>query len=82
MSQSPRDSTYPGDDELTGVLVVGVDPLPKKGDEAHQVELAAFCHNVLWIEGMKVVKSQRLACYAAGPEGQVTTEENGRASAR
>ena len=46
----PRTGPYPGDDELSGVLVVGVNPLPQKGDEAHQVKLAAFCHKVLWIE--------------------------------
>lgn len=44
--------TYPGDDELPGVLVVGVNPLPQQGDEAHQVELVALCHDVLGVKGM------------------------------
>lgn len=42
---------YPRDDELPGVLVVGVNPLPQQGDEAHQVKLVALRHDVLWIEG-------------------------------
>lgn len=61
----PRTGPYPGDDELPGILVIGVNPLSKKGDETHQVKLAAFCHNVLWMEGVRVMKSQRLACCAA-----------------
>lgn len=42
---------YPGDDELPGVLVVGVNPLPQQGDEAHQVKLVALRHDVLWAKG-------------------------------
>lgn len=51
---------YPGDDELPGVLVVGINPLPQQGDEAHQVELVALCHDVLWVKGM------RAACWGRG----------------
>lgn len=39
--------TYPGYDELPGVLVVGVNPLTQQRDEAHQVELVALRHDVL-----------------------------------
>lgn len=39
--------TYPGYDELPGVLVVGVNPLSQQRDEAHQVKLVALRHNVL-----------------------------------
>lgn len=73
---------YPGDDELPGVLVVGINPLPQQGDEAHQVELVALCHDVLWVKGM------RAACWGwglpdlaesparAGSRGQADTEED------
>lgn len=40
-------ATHPGDDELPGMLVVGVNPLPQQRDEAHQVKAAALGHNVL-----------------------------------
>lgn len=43
---------YPGDDELPGILVVGVNSLPQQGDEAHQVKLVTFRHNVLWVKDM------------------------------
>lgn len=39
--------TYPGYDELPGVLVVGVNPLAQQRDEAHQVKLVALRHDVL-----------------------------------
>lgn len=39
--------TYPGYDELSGILVVGVNPLPQQWDEAYQVKLVALCHDVL-----------------------------------
>lgn len=39
--------TYPGYDELAGVLVVGVDPLTQQWDKAYQVKLVAFCHDIL-----------------------------------
>lgn len=49
---SIRARSYPGDDELPGVLVVGVNPLPQQGDEAHQVKLVALCHDVLGVKGV------------------------------
>lgn len=49
--ESVGPSPHPGDDELPGVLVVGVNPLPQQGNEAHQVKLVALCHNVLSIKG-------------------------------
>lgn len=39
--------TYPGYDELPGILVVGINPLAQQWDEAYQVKLVALCHNVL-----------------------------------
>lgn len=39
--------TYPGYDELAGILVVGVNPLTQQWDEAYQVKLVALCHDVL-----------------------------------
>lgn len=39
--------TYPGYDELAGVLVVGVNPLTQQRDEAYQVKLVALCHDIL-----------------------------------
>lgn len=42
---------HPGDDELPGILVVGVNPLPQQGNEAHQVKLVALRHDVLRIKG-------------------------------
>lgn len=42
-----KSPTHPGYDELTGILVIGVDSLTQQGDKRHQVKLVTLRHNVL-----------------------------------
>lgn len=46
-SQHQTKNTYPGNDKLSSILVVGIDSLTQQWNEAHQIKVVALGHNVL-----------------------------------